>query len=532
MEAQARSLIDQVVGTYRILSKLGEGAMGIVYRAEALPGSPASLPTGTIVAIKILHIHLTGRADLVDRFSVEGRMMHEMSNVNGHPGIVHLYGWGTAPSPQGPLHYLVMELLEGLSLASRLERARPNKSNALKILRAVCAALVYAHNFGVIHRDIKPENVFLCSNGGERGRVKVLDFGIARWLDDEGRNTLTKTGCALGTARYMSLEQIMSAHDVDARTDVFAVGCLAYRLFHTTDAFPYDGIVDALISRQPGHSIPSKPVDMDEALWQIVSRAMALDMAQRYQSMLELLTALDDYSGVAPTRILTTPPTPPLITATPGAVAPQVSTQQSFTLIGAIAPDKLNHEGEELLDEDDEMRDSISRPYWIVAILGLLIAVVVAALIWDAHHDSTPPHPTQIVTTLQDAGHPDAAVTDAATDTLAASRRRRPRSPSSMRTGHTEPNPSHNNAASPDLERDWDQLSAEERAQACAVAARIGRRLPRGYCPTTPQEQPSLIRPWFHRPSPPIAPDPSITPYPGSGYGNTGSEDPYGRLIN
>ncbi len=534
MEAQAQALIGQVVGTYRILSKLGEGAMGIVYRAEALVGSPTCLPTGTVVAIKILHIHLTGRADLVVRFSVEGRMMYEMSNVNGHPNIVRLYGWGTTPSPQGPLHYLVMELLDGVSLATRLEQTRPNTSNALKILRAVCVALVYAHNFGVVHRDIKPENIFLCSNAGERGHVKVLDFGIARWLDNEGGDTLTRTGCALGTARYMSPEQIMNAHNVDVRTDVFAVGCLAYRLFHTTDAFPYDGIAEALLYRQPGSSVPTKPEDMDAALWGIVSRAMALDKAQRYQSILELLMALDDYSGVTtPTRILTTPPTPPPIPTVPAAVAPPDGRKPSFTLIGAIPPDRLTEDGYEVLDEEDEMRASISRPYWFVVILGLLVAVVVAALIWDTHYTSTPPHPTRIVTTLQDAGCPDAAVTDAATDASTASRRRRSRSSSSTRTGSTEPNPSPNNAASPDLERDWDQLSPEERVQACAVAARIGRRLPTGYCPATPQETPSLIRPWIPpRSFPPIAPNPSTTTYPGGGYSNTGAEDPYGRLIN
>lgn len=308
-QATSNPLPVERVGTYRLIRLLGQGAMGAVFEAEATTGSP--VPIGTTVAIKILHIHLTGRPDIVGRFNLESEAMHEMSRVNGHPNIVkHIY-FGVENSPIGRLHYLVMEYLEGASLADRLKKNTPRKTDALMILRAVCVALVYAHTYGVLHRDIKPDNVFISRTGPTHARVKVLDFGIARWLTHTDGQTLTQTGHVLGTPRYMSPEQIVDTDKVGPATDVFALGCLAFRLFaaHQDDAFPFDNLVQAMLARAPEHSPLARPAGIDEDLWHIIAKALAIKIEDRYQTALAFLHDLDGYTGNPPPRPVIVEPT-------------------------------------------------------------------------------------------------------------------------------------------------------------------------------------------------------------------------------
>lgn len=296
-QATSNPLPVERVGTYRLIRLLGEGAMGAVFEAGALTGSP--VPVSTIVAVKILHPYLTGRPDLVGRFSLEGTVMTEMSKINGHPNIVRCLAYGVELSAQGPLHYIVMDHLEGASLAERLKRNTPNKKTALKILRSLCVAMVYAHHQGVIHRDLKPENIFICSTGDASQRVKVLDFGIGKLIEHQDGRTLTQTGHVLGTPRYMSPEQITSTDKVGPATDVFAIGCIAYRLLGAAqeDAFPYDHLGKAMLVRMPDAAPVTQPAGIDNKLWPIVSKAMALKLEERYKTVLELLKALDDYCG-------------------------------------------------------------------------------------------------------------------------------------------------------------------------------------------------------------------------------------------
>jgi serine/threonine-protein kinase len=147
-----------------------------------------------------------------------------------HPGIVEIYDFGFLPDRTA---YIIMELLDGESLAARLRREGgvPYR-RALQIVRAVCRTLHVAHEYGIIHRDLKPENIFLVPDpdmpAGER--VKLLDFGIAKGADEPPQHALTETGVVMGTPPYMSPEQCRGAAMIDRRTDLYALGCVLYEL--------------------------------------------------------------------------------------------------------------------------------------------------------------------------------------------------------------------------------------------------------------------------------------------------------------
>jgi hypothetical protein len=202
-------------GRYRVEARLGEGGMGVVYRA-------LDRETRGHVALKVLHPQLSVQADAKRRFRREARLATELR----HPNLVRVLDFG-ATSEGTP--YLVMELLEGETLASRIRPGEPLAvDEALDLLRPICRAVDAAHARGVVHRDLKPENVFLVRDerGGET--VKVLDFGIARVLDDD-ETFATRTGLIFGTARYISPEGARG-EPTDARSDVYSLAVLTYQL--------------------------------------------------------------------------------------------------------------------------------------------------------------------------------------------------------------------------------------------------------------------------------------------------------------
>ena len=184
---------DSVVGSYRIIGPLDTGGMGTVYCAEhVLIGKPA--------AVKVLLPQYARDHGIVTRFFNEARAVSAIH----HPGIVELYDFGYMEDGSA---YIVMELLRGETLASRIaRRGRLREPEALAIVRGIAGALAAVHAKGIVHRDIKPENVFLVPDAdaacGER--VKVLDFGIAKLTDDQGALTQTSTNAMLGTPMYMS----------------------------------------------------------------------------------------------------------------------------------------------------------------------------------------------------------------------------------------------------------------------------------------------------------------------------------------
>jgi serine/threonine-protein kinase len=205
------------IGNYTIVEKIGEGGMGTVYRA-------AHATLGRFAAVKMLSPAGSRDAEMVARLFNEARS----ATAIRHPGVIEVYDVGMLPDRTA---YIIMELLEGESLAARLRRdGGMAHHQALAIVRAVCRTLHAAHELGIIHRDLKPENIFLVPDPemATGVRVKLLDFGIAKGAAP--LRGLTETGMVMGTPPYMSPEQCRGAAVIDCRADLYALGCVLYEL--------------------------------------------------------------------------------------------------------------------------------------------------------------------------------------------------------------------------------------------------------------------------------------------------------------
>jgi serine/threonine protein kinase len=235
-------VIDTVIGSYKIVKKLGEGGMGVVYLAEhSLLGRKA--------AIKVLLPELSSRQDIVNRFFNEARAATAIADG----GIVQIFDFGYHSDGSA---YIVMEFLDGEALDVRLQRLRAFPVvDGLRIIRQVAASLAAAHSMGIVHRDLKPENIFLVRDhevaGGER--AKILDFGIAKLADDHPGKIKTHAGALMGTPVYMSPEQCRGAGEVDHRSDVYALGCVMFHLLVGRPPFDHEGLGEILAAhlREP-----------------------------------------------------------------------------------------------------------------------------------------------------------------------------------------------------------------------------------------------------------------------------------------
>jgi serine/threonine protein kinase len=223
-------LLGTTAGNYRILDKLSDGGMGAVYRAE-------HTMLGRLVAIKVLLPEFTHNREIVNRFFNEAKA----TTAINHPGIVEVFDFGYLESG---FAYLVMELLRGMTLAKRIKLRGPvPEGEAAAMLRGVCSGLAAAHDKGIIHRDLKPDNLFLIedldSPSGER--IKILDFGIAKLTEIGSAHAATKTGAMMGTPTYMSPEQCKGSGAVDARADIYSLGCIFYQLLTGRPPFAMEG---------------------------------------------------------------------------------------------------------------------------------------------------------------------------------------------------------------------------------------------------------------------------------------------------
>ncbi|MCA9795171.1 MAG: serine/threonine protein kinase, partial [Candidatus Eremiobacteraeota bacterium] len=227
------SLVTHLVGDYRLVNVLGRGGMATVYQGLREP----DLDPSSAVAIKVLKPQFTDTEEFLKRFAREVQVYRELS----HPGILALYDWGSYHD----YTYLVLELLDGKTLADEAGRARVSPEQCLAWLSPVMEAVSYAHTCGIVHRDLKPENIMVRANG----RLVVMDFGLARAEDGE---RVTQTGAALGTPAYMAPEQIQG--QVDPRSDQYAIGVMAYEMLTGrlpfTDSDPVQ-LIFAHISQPP-----------------------------------------------------------------------------------------------------------------------------------------------------------------------------------------------------------------------------------------------------------------------------------------
>jgi len=278
----ADGVIGANAGNYRILSKISDGGMGAVYRAEhVLIGRP--------VAIKVLLPELTANREIVNRFFNEAKATTAIK----HPGIVEVFDFGYL---ENGLAYIVMELLEGMTLARRAKTiGTMNEGEAAALLRSVCGALAAAHDKGIVHRDLKPDNIFLIPDletGGER--PKLLDFGIAKLTDLGNASAATKTGAVMGTPTYMSPEQCRGSGDVDHRADLYSLGCIYYQLltgrppFATQSAGEVIGMHLYMQPDPPSRHHPGISPDTEA----LVMALLAKDPAQRPQTARDLASIL------------------------------------------------------------------------------------------------------------------------------------------------------------------------------------------------------------------------------------------------
>jgi eukaryotic-like serine/threonine-protein kinase len=302
-------------GRYKVVRKLGAGGMANVYLAE-------DQELGRRVAIKILNDRHANDEQFVERFRREAKNAAALS----HPNIVSIYDRGEAEGT----YYIAMEFLEGRSLKELIVQRGPAPITvSVEYARQILSALRFAHRHGIVHRDIKPHNVLVDSEG----RVKVTDFGIAR----AGVSEMTEAGSIVGTAQYLSPEQARGT-DVDQRSDLYSLGIVLYELLTGTLPFTGDTPVEiamkhlSTVPEAPSARRPEVPRDLDL----IVTRALAKDPADRYQSAEELDADLERFArgaAVSPeteesaTQIMRAPTQPLAATAATMIAPPRRATQ-------------------------------------------------------------------------------------------------------------------------------------------------------------------------------------------------------------
>jgi len=272
-----------IQGRYRVIDRIGEGGMGVVYVAEHVEIEKR-------VALKVLRDDFSKRPEVVERFRQEARSASKI----GHAHIVDVTDFGQLE--EGGV-YFAMELLSGRGLNEMCRGKTVPLERAVPIIDQIARALQAAHGKGIVHRDLKPENVFLIERDGNADFVKVLDFGIAKISDrDSEGKRLTKTGMIFGTPEYMSPEQA-AGRVLNNQVDVYALGCIMFELF--TGRVPYDG--DSFMAVLTQHMFEPIPLieevnpetDVPPSVRAVVYKAMAKDIADRYAQMDELRADLE-----------------------------------------------------------------------------------------------------------------------------------------------------------------------------------------------------------------------------------------------
>lgn len=265
---------------YRLVRPLGQGSQGAVWVAD-------HLALNTPVAVKLIDPELAKREDARERFKREATAAAQLRSAH----VVQILDHGIDEGHP----FIVMELLDGEDLFERLDkRGRLSLRETSKIITQVCRALARAHAAGIVHRDLKPENVFLCNNDDEE-IVKVLDFGVAK-VTDPAKATMQKTGIGtlIGTPHYMSPEQVKGTFEVDSRTDLWAIGVIAYQCVVGELPFDSEGVGDLLIKISiadpptPSKVFPGVSSAFD--VW--FAKACERDRTKRFQSARELAEAL------------------------------------------------------------------------------------------------------------------------------------------------------------------------------------------------------------------------------------------------
>lgn len=353
-------------GRYEIRSLIGRGGMAEVHQAY-------DTLLSRVVAIKMLRIDLAKDTVFLTRFRREALASASLN----HENIVQVYDTGeqVVTAPDGTevhVPYIVMELVEGHTVHQLLTDGQPVPINeAVEIMSGVLNALEYSHKRGLVHRDIKPGNVMLTNSG----KIKVMDFGIARALEDSGQ-TMTSTDAVVGTAQYLSPEQARG-ETVDTRSDLYSCGCMLFELL--TGRAPFKGDSAVSVAYQHVAEMPPLPssiaADISPELDRMVMKSLAKRPEERYQDAASMRS---DMVRAAAGAAISAPMLPPLPVSTPteGFAAPQTS----------YAPAQWSQVlGEDLDDEDEEkeiaQKKKKRKTIWAV-VIGILVAIALIAVVW------------------------------------------------------------------------------------------------------------------------------------------------------
>jgi len=272
---------------FKLVEAVGRGAMGSVYKAIS------TVDAGEIVAVKILHKSLVGDLEPVRRFKMEAELTSRLS----HRNIISVDDFGLLDDGRP---YMIMDFVSGVCISDIIERNGPMAlQEALPIFMQVASALAHAHEQNIIHRDVKLSNIMLVNMPHQRDVVKLVDFGIAKKLqsgDDyrEENRGVTEGGQVVGSPLYMSPEQCMG-QTLDRRTDVYSLGCVMYYVLTGRPVFTAESVMQLMqhqIARMP-KSLRALTPSINEEVERIVLKALAKDPEDRYQSMGELFSALE-----------------------------------------------------------------------------------------------------------------------------------------------------------------------------------------------------------------------------------------------
>ncbi|MFH1438848.1 MAG: protein kinase [Pseudomonadota bacterium] len=285
--SRALKLVGGTIDKYEILRLIGEGGMGAVYEAR-------HSKIRRKVALKLLNQEFAQNAEVLARFEREARATGEI----GHENIIEIYDIGRDEATGAT--YLVLELLKGKTLQDLIDEKKGlAPQEAVDIMLQVLSALHASHSLGIVHRDLKPENIFLITLAGRKNWVKILDFGIAKIKETGDAHKLTQTGTMMGTPYYMAPEQITGSRNMDHRLDVYACGIILYQC--VTGKVPYNaptvpGLVYSILNATPESPVTTRPGTPDE-LSDIILKSMAREPADRYQNVMEMAAALEEFGS-------------------------------------------------------------------------------------------------------------------------------------------------------------------------------------------------------------------------------------------
>jgi len=360
-----------VEGRYKILEVMAAGSMGAVYKAERVP-------VGKIVAIKFLHASFSRDSEFQARFERETRVMSKLS----HPNCVSVVDFGVWEDEP----YLVMDFVAGTTLRALIDKGPLPPPRALALTKQIAAGLAHAHAQEIVHRDIKPANIMITEEIGHGERVRILDFGLARLRGNVGRDA-TQTNMVVGTPNYMAPEQTVPGSNIDARTDIYAVGVVLFEMIVGDRPFHAEETLQ-LLGMHRAAPIPRlkdrvrEGTELPNGLQDLIDKAMAKSPDARFQSAIELAAAIDEVAaGRRDSEIDVTIPNPPRKFAQTGEAA--------------TAPTMLRVDA---TDDDDDVAPARRGSFWRTMFRAMILVGGAAAMAgYLIHRNANAPKPPKMI---------------------------------------------------------------------------------------------------------------------------------------